>query len=230
MADNGIDVAGARARMLDAILPHVVFDGWGEASLRAAAADAGLDMAVVRLALPRGATDLAADYHRRGDAVMAARVAGGEVAGLRYSEKVAAALRFRLEAADREIVRKGAALFSLPGHAAQGAQLVWGTADAIWRALGDTSQDANWYSKRAILSGVWSATVLYWLADESPGHEATRAFIDRRIGDVMRFEKLKAQVRDSRVLGPLLKGPLSMLSRIRAPGGLPEDMPRPTAR
>jgi ubiquinone biosynthesis protein COQ9 len=227
---GGIDVAGARGRLLDAALPHVVFDGWGDAALRAAAADAGLDLGTVRVILPRGALDLAADYHRRGDAAMVARVGGTEAAGLRYSEKVAAALRYRLEAADREVVRKGVALFALPQHAAEGTRLVWGTADAVWRALGDTSQDVNWYSKRAILSGVWSATVLYWLADESPGQEATRAFIDRRIADVMRFEKLKAQVRDNRVLGPLLKGPMAILSRIRAPGGLPEDMPRPTFR
>jgi ubiquinone biosynthesis protein COQ9 len=161
---------------------------------------------------------------------MVKRLHDGEAGGLRYSERVAAAVRFRLEAADREIVRRGTALFALPQNAAIGAQLVWGTADAIWKALGDTSDDVNWYSKRAILSGVYSSTVLYWLADESAGHEATWAFLDRRIADVMRFEKFKAQVRDNRLVGPLMKGPLSLLSRIRAPRPTPDDMPRPTGR
>lgn len=230
MNDTAIDVGAARASLLDAILPHVVFDGWGAASLRAAAQDAGVPVPLLRVILPRGAVDLAADYHRLGDARMLDRMRSGEVDGLRHSEKVTAAIRFRLEAADREIVRRSAALFALPQNAARGAQLVWGTADAIWRALGDMSEDAAWYSKRAILSGVYSATVLYWIADESPGHGMTWAFVGRRIADVMRFEKFKAQVRDNRLLAPFLKGPLSILSRIRAPHGVPDDMPHPAPR
>ncbi|MFN0115346.1 MAG: COQ9 family protein [Paracoccaceae bacterium] len=230
MPDDPIDVAEAKAKLLDAILPHVVFDGWSETALKAAAMETGIAMPMVRVILPRGAADLAVAWHRRGDRELADRLAADTGEGLRYSEKVARAVRLRLEAADREIVRRGAALFALPQHAPTGARMIWETADCIWRALGDTSDDVNWYSKRAILSGVWSSTVLFWLADESPGHAATWAFLDRRIADVMRFEKFKAQVRDSRVLGPLLKGPLALLSRIRAPKGVPEEMPQPTGR
>ncbi|MGL4279545.1 MAG: COQ9 family protein, partial [Albidovulum sp.] len=116
------------------------------------------------------------------------------------------------------------AFFAMPAQAATGAALIWGTADAIWTALGDTSRDINWYSKRATLSAVYSATVLYWLGDESEGHQATWEFLDRRIEGVMRFEKFKAGLRDNAFLSKVMAGPLRMLDRVHAPGKM-ADMP-----
>jgi ubiquinone biosynthesis protein COQ9 len=125
---------------------------------------------------------------------------------------------------DKELVRRGSTFFALPQNAAEGARAIWGTADAIWTALGDTSDDVNWYSKRATLSAVYSATVLYWLGDDSPGHEATRDFLDRRIGDVMQFEKMKAAVRSNPLGKALLAGPIKLMEQIRAPRA-PADLP-----
>ncbi len=206
-------------RLLDAILPHVAFDGWSETAFQAAVADLELDPGLARAHCPRGALDLAAAYHRRGDRDMIAALAAADTAGLRFRDRIALAVKLRLEGADREIVRRGSALFALPQNAATGAALIWGTADAIWTALGDTSDDINWYSKRATLSAVYSATVLYWIGDDSAGHAATWEFLDRRIEGVMRFEKFKAQVRDNPVLSKVLSGPLALLGRIRAPVG-----------
>lgn len=213
-----------RARLLAAILPHVIFDAWSEAAFRAAAADTGMALPLARAHCPRGATDLAADYHRQGDCAMTSALAAAPKEGLRFRDRVTLAVRLRLEGSDREIVRRGAAHFALPQNAATGAALVWGTADAIWTALGDRSDDINWYSKRASLSAVYSSTVLYWLGDESEGHQATWDFLDRRIEGVMRFEKFKADLRDNPALSKLLAGPLRMLGRVRAPAAM-ADMP-----
>ena len=129
-----------------------------------------------------------------------------------------------MDLADRELVRRGTTLFSLPMHAADGAKAIWGTADRIWKALGDESRDVNWYTKRATLSAVYSATVLYWLGDDSAGHRATWDFLDRRIEDVMRFEKTKADFRAS-ALGKALAGPMKILDRIKAPAPVPAELP-----
>ena len=91
-------------------------------------------------------------------------------------------------------------------------------------ALGDTSEDINWYSKRASLSAVYGATVLYWLGDDSTGHEATWDFLDRRIENVMQFEKAKAAFMANPLGKALISGPFKVLERIRAPR-LPEDLP-----
>ena len=215
-----------RDALLDAALMHVAFDGWSETTFRAAAADAGVDVAMARAVCPRGAVDLALAYHARGDAAMVARLKSDELPE-RFSDKIAAGVRFRIEAVtDKEAVRRGTTLFALPIHAADGARAVWGTADKIWDTLGDTSDDVNWYTKRATLAGVYSATVLYWLGDDSIDNQATWAFLDRRIADVMQIEKLKAQVRDNKVLSGLLAGPNWLLGQIKAPPRMPNpDLP-----
>ncbi len=207
-----------QARLLDAALGHVPFDGWGDVTFKAAIADAGLEPEDARAVCPRGAVDLAVAYHLRGDGLMVEQMQGEGFADLRYSEKVAAAVWYRLQAVqDKELVRRGMTLFSMPRYSADAARLIWGTADRIWDELGDTSDDINWYSKRTILSGVYSSCVLYWLGDTSEDDEATQAFIDRRIGDVMRFEKFKASARKSPVLGGIMSGVGAVLSGIKAP-------------
>lgn len=212
-------------RLLDAALTHVPFDGWSETTFRAAVQDAEVDRTVARALFPRGAVDLAAAYHRRGDALMLERIEAADMEGMRFRDKVAFAVRARIEAAeDREAVRRGTTLFALPMYAAEGAKLIWGTADAIWRALGDTSEDVNWYTKRATLSGVYSSTVLFWLGDESTGYEDTWAFLDRRIENVMQFEQTKARIKASPVLNPVLGLPFRLLESIRKPGA-PAPMP-----
>lgn len=217
------DTDTLRARIIDAAVGHVPFDGWSDVTLRAAAADAGADPALARALFPRGAVDLALAWHRRGDAAMAARVRAETVTGMRYRDRIAQAVRFRIEAAgDREAVRRGAALFALPIHAADGARAVWDTVDGIWTALGDTSDDINWYTKRATLAGVYSSTVLYWLGDETPESAATWAFLDRRIDDVMRIEKVKAAVNDNPILRAAFAGPNWVLGQVRAPMRTPE--------
>jgi ubiquinone biosynthesis protein COQ9 len=186
--------------------------------LRAAAADCGVDMAAARAVFPRGGVDMALAYHARGDAAMLRALADHDLSQLRIRDRIALAVRLRLEAAeDRELVRRGTTLFALPLYAADGARAIWGTADAIWTALGDTATDYNWYTKRATLAGVYSATVLFWLGDESEGAQATWAFLDRRIDGVMQIERVKGVMRKNPVLKTVFAGPSAVLSCIKAP-------------
>ncbi|MGC1487476.1 MAG: COQ9 family protein [Albidovulum sp.] len=227
MEKNSTDMAGLRARLLDAALEHVAFDGWSVATFAAAVADTGADPGLAKVLFPRGAFDMAVAYHKRSDALMVEALSAQDLGALRFRERVALAVRLRLEVAEPEAVRRGAALFALPQNLATGAGLIWGTADAIWRALGDNSQDINWYSKRASLSAVYSATVLYWLGDSSEDHKASWEFLDRRIEDVMRFEKTKADFRAS-PMAKVLAGPLGLLERIKAPAPGRDDLPGKT--
>jgi ubiquinone biosynthesis protein COQ9 len=203
--------------ILDAALAHVPFDGWSETTLRAAIADSGVADGLARALFPRGGIDLALAYHARGDAEMVVRLAAMDLTAMRFRDRIAAAVRARLELADKELVRRGTTLFSLPQHAADGAKAIWGSADKIWTALGDTSDDVNWYTKRATLSAVYGATVLYWLGDGSLDDQATWDFLDRRIDQVMQIEKLKASVRENPLGKALIAGPLKILERVRAP-------------
>ena len=210
--------------ILSAAMAHVPFDGWSEATLRAAIADAGAEPGLARALFPRGALDLALAYHAAGDAQMIQALGGADLSALRFRERIAHAVRLRLEAADKEAVRRGTTFFALPQNAVHGAKAIWGTADAIWTALGDSARDFSWYTKRATLSAVYGATVLFWLGDDSPGQENTWAFLDRRIEDVMQFEKFKSAVAANPLGKALVDGPLAWISRMRAPV-VPPDMP-----
>jgi ubiquinone biosynthesis protein COQ9 len=210
--------------VLDAAMAHVPFDGWSEATLRAAITDSGVTQGLARALFARGAVDLALAYHARGDDAMRAGLAAADLTGLRFREKVALAVRLRLEAADKECVRRGTTFFALPQHALDGARAIWGTADAIWVALGDSQRDFSWYTKRATLSGVYASTVLFWLGDDSTGNQATWDFLDRRIEDVMQVEKFKAAVKANPVGKAIIDGPMAWLAKVRAPI-VPDDMP-----
>ena len=225
-------VREAQRAILAAALPDVPFDGWSDATVGRAAETAGVDRHLAKLAFPRGGVDLALFHHREGDAEMLRWLESGDWSSMRVREKVAFAVRTRLEIAEerREAVRRAAALFALPPYAPDGARAVWETADAIWTAMGDASEDLNWYSKRAILSGVISATLLYWLGDESDGREKSWAFLDRRIDGVMRFEKFKADIRKNPIGRALAAGVERLAARVRKPGGpvdtgTPSDLP-----
>lgn len=206
-----------RDALLDAALNHVPFDGWSDATFTAAARDAQVELTLAKAVCPRGPVDLALAYHQRGDDAMLERLQAENMTTLRFRDKVAVAVRYRLEASDREAVRRGMTLFALPHLAADGAKAVWGTCDLIWETLGDTSDDINWYTKRATLSGVYSSTVLFWLGDDSEGQTRTWDFLDRRIDNVMQIEKLKAQVKDNKLLKPLMAGPNWLAGLVKPP-------------
>lgn len=218
----------AKELLLAAAVPHVPFDGWSPVLFKTAVSDSGVDAALAHVACPHGALDLAVEFHKQGDRKMVSRMQSENLNTLRYRDRIMAGVRFRLEAVqqNKEIVQRGVTLFALPMHLAQGSALIWETSDLIWKTLGDTSEDVNWYTKRATLSAVYSATVLYWLGDQSENHSDTWAFLDRRIDNVMGIEKLRSQFRKTPLYSVFMKGPGQFLSRITAPAQMDRgDLP-----
>ncbi len=217
----------ALEQLVTAALPLVSFDGWSAATLDSAIKDAGVDPGLAHQACPRGAVDLALAFHRMGDAKMQEALAKTDLSDMRFRDRIAKAVQLRIEAVadQKEAVRRGVTLFALPAHAAEGAQALWATTDKIWNTLGDTSEDVNWYTKRATLSAVYSATLLYWLGDDSTDSAETWAFLDRRIDNVMQFESVKAKLKDN----PLAKGIAAMFPDIHKPSSqAPDDLPGKT--
>lgn len=210
-----IPLADLRPRLVAAMLPNVPFDGW-TALARDAAADAeGVDRDIAALALPDAAAMTDA-YTARADAMMSEAMIAAGVDTMKIRDRIKLALHTRFEqaAGDREAVRRALAVLVQPANVGLSARTLWRTADAMWRAAGDSATDFNHYSKRAILGGVYSATLLYWLDDDSDGHSATWDFIDRRIDGIMRFEKTKAQVSKAMANVP---NPARFLGRLRYP-------------
>lgn len=186
-----------RARILEVFPAHAARQGWTETAFKAAVEEAGLTEGEAALACPKGAFDLFDAFAARADEAMLEALADLDLPAMRIRDKVRAAVQLRLQAQApyKKAARAMTRALARPTRAAEAARLLWRTADRIWRALGDTSTDENFYSKRAILSGVLASTYARWFSDDSEDSQATWAFLDDRIENVMQFEKFKARLK-----------------------------------
>lgn len=187
MSDVNMEAQDLREKLLLAALTHVPFEGWTNASLRAGAKDAGLDPAQAARAFPGGPAEAIDFFNRYADAKMLEALEGMDLQNMRVRERIIAGVRVRLEQnlPHREAVRRALAVLAMPFNAPLGMRCVSRTVDAIWRAAGDASSDYNWYTKRGLLAGVYTATVFYWINDKSEGTADTFHFLERRIDTVM---------------------------------------------
>ncbi|MGE0828412.1 MAG: COQ9 family protein [Hyphomonadaceae bacterium] len=182
-----------RERLL-AEMPAIAAEaGWTDAAFAKAAEAAGLSEGEAMLAAPRGALDLMDAFAARADEAMLTALEELDLGAMKVRARVRAAVSARLMA-QRDYKEAARAMTrALALRPAEAARILWRTADLIWRALGDASTDGNYYSKRAILSGVLGATYARWFADDDPNAEATFAFLDARIENIMQFERFKAK-------------------------------------
>lgn len=189
-----------RDRLLEAVLPHAAFDGWGRQALQAGAADIGLSADEAESLFPGGGVDMVSHWSDLVDRQLLVRLRAQDLIRMPVRERIAAGVMTRLEILEphREAARLAMRLLMAPRNGPRAARLTWNTADVIWYAAGDTSTDYNRYTKRGLLSAVYVPTVLYWLQDRSPDLAETRGFLERRIREVLvipkvtgRLEKLK---------------------------------------
>ena len=185
-----------RAFLAGGLAAQAAFDGWNEKAVLAAAELAGVDPDLARLAFNDGPVDMIDAWFQAVDEQMAAKYSDEELAGMKIRERIKALVEARLEALepDREGLRRALARLAAPPHLRKAAKMGWRAADKMWRLAGDTATDYNHYTKRTLLSGVYGSTISVFLDDESDDYSETRAFLDRRIENVMQFEKVKAKV------------------------------------
>ena len=187
-------------QLIEAVFSHIPFDGWSETSLKMAAADCGLSEAELAALFPAGIADAIAAYGAYADKMMVTEFEerhDDDSAPMPVHIKIRTLILIRLEQAapHKEVVRRTLALLARPQHAKLAAKMLYDTVDAMWRAAGDTSTDYNFYTKRASLSAVYSATLLAFLSDNSADMAKTEAFLDRRLADIARIPKLTKPAR-----------------------------------
>jgi len=205
-----------RAALAPLLPNNAVFDGWSEKALAMAASELGVPEGRARLCFPGGAVQMIDAWFDAIDRAMASAYPLERISKLKIRERIRDLVLFRIEIANphKEALRRALAILAQPQNAAAGARLAWRSADRIWRIAGDTATDFNHYSKRAILSALYTSTMLVFLDDDSEGIVQTRGFLDRRIDDVMRFEKFKARWKGGRERRPSIS---RFLGRLRYP-------------
>ncbi len=188
-----------RRRLALPVGENAVFDGWTVKAVDSAAGQLGIDPLQARLAMPKGQAAMVDLYIQEVDAALEAHFTPERLAGMKIRDKIRGLVWRRLEIMGpaREAVRRALAILSMPQNVPLALRISWRTADLMWRIAGDTSTDFNHYTKRITLGAVYGSTLMVWLDDESEGWAQTAAFLDRRIDDVMKFEKWKAGWRGS---------------------------------
>jgi len=188
-----------RRRLALPVGENAVFDGWTKKAIDTAAEQLGIDPVQARLAMPKGQAALIDLYIQEVDRTLEAYFTPKRMQGMKIREKIRALIWHRLETMGpaREAVRRALAILATPQNVPLALRISWRTADLMWRLAGDTSTDFNHYTKRVSLGAVYGSTLLAWLDDDSEGWADTAAFLDRRIDNVMQFEKFKAEWRGS---------------------------------
>ena len=187
------------------MLPNVSFDGWTKRALRAGVRDAGMPPEEADLLFPLGTVDMIETFCDLADRRMAEAAAALPQTKLSARVRAIIALRLEQNRPYKEAIRRGMAVLAFPNNANAAVGCTARTIDAIWYAAGDRSANFSWYTKRAILAPIYSATLLYWLRDTSEDDAATLAFLDRRLAGVGRIGRLRGQV--DRVLSRLPRPP-----------------------
>jgi ubiquinone biosynthesis protein COQ9 len=215
-ASDDLTVEELRLALAPRIAAAAVFDGWSREAVHSAAVEAGIDPDVAAYAFPGKAMDMIAAWIAHVDAAMEQALPAEALASLPVHKRVRRLLHFRLDAiaGQDEALRRALAIMAMPQNAARALRLGWESADAMWRLAGDTATDYNHYTKRAILAGVYAATLAVFVDDKSEGKAETLGFLDRRLAGVGRFEKAKAQLLGNREDRPSL---VRFLGRLRYP-------------
>lgn len=191
--DQSLDAL--RLRLAPAIAEAAVFDGWTDAAVAAAADAEGVDPALARFAFDGGPIAMITAWIGRIDADMAEAFGQGQLSNQPIRERIRRLVQFRLDAqtGKEEALRRALAIMAMPQNVPAAARLGWSSADKMWRLAGDVATDYNHYTKRLTLGAIYAATLSVFASDTSEDHADARAFLDRRIDGVMKFEKAKAK-------------------------------------
>jgi ubiquinone biosynthesis protein COQ9 len=213
---NDMNLDELRAALAPLIPGNAVFDGWSDRALAMAAAELGVPESRARLAFPGGAFQMVDAWFDAIDIAMAHAYPLERISKLKIRERIRDLVLYRIEVINphKEALRRALAILAQPQNAMGAARLAWRAADRMWRIAGDRATDFNHYSKRGILSALYMSTMLVYLDDDGEDLATTRGFLDRRISDVMGFEKLKASWRNSRSRIPSIS---RFLGRLRYP-------------
>lgn len=205
-----------RAHLAPLLPAHAAFDGWTPVAVRLAAEEGGVDGDLARLAFKEGAVQMIDVWFRAIDHEMAARLPVETLAAMKVRQRITELVWARIEivAPEREALRRALAILAMPQNVVAAARMGWRAVDLMWRLAGDTAADFNHYTKRTTLGAVYGSTVLALMDDETPDLADTRAFLERRIDNVMQFERFKSDLKGRGAQRPSLS---RFIGRLRYP-------------
>ena len=204
-----------KQKLVDQAIKNVVFEGWTWKAINSGASLLNIEQDALKEMFPNGPRDLVREFESNLDSQMLARINKLKLEGMPIRMRIYTAVKIRIELYQhyREQISGLLSYLSFPGNITFGTRLTFKTVSKIWYAVGDESTDFSYYTKRGLLTAIYSATLLYWLSDDSKESEETWSFLERRIEDVMKIPKIKAGFKDGVILKKILTMPLRIISK-----------------
>lgn len=183
-------------KLFKACLNHIPFDGWGQQALSTAAKELNITEEAALAYFPNPSKDLLNYHYHCVNDYLLEQLEIVKTQKLRFHEKIIEALMATYQhfSKDRPAIQRAANLMATPAWQGFGLGLIWQQADLIWQSFGDKSLDWNYYSKRGLLSGVLLSTMPIYLQDESEDLSDTRAFLIRRVDNVLQIPKIRQEI------------------------------------
>lgn len=205
------DLTAIKDRIVETMLPDVAVQGWSWEAAQVAALKAGLQDTMCKAVFPDGLNDVVAHFSDLIDRRMMAALDKVQPS-VKIHDKIRAALLTRFDLLESEeshkVMKATLSYWTVPFRVLQGQRVLWRSSDRIWQWAGDMATDYNRYTKRGLLSSILMGTTLVWLDDRSEGLQITKAFLDRRIENVMEIGKAIGTIRTS--IPDIIKKPRTM--------------------
>ena len=183
-----------KQKILISAKKHIVFDGWSKKIIESISLDLRIKENEIYKIFPPGYLDILKFYFKETEKNMIKETKNKiNLISLRTHERIyeIILLRLKININDQELIRKTLVFLSKPKHNRLGLKYLYKTVDNIWYLAGDNSTNFNFYTKRIILASIYSATVLYWLNDNSENKINTNNFLLARLKNTSIFSKVK---------------------------------------
>jgi ubiquinone biosynthesis protein COQ9 len=191
-----IDSLTNKKKILKNFLDICVLDGWNNDSLGQSIEEAGFGAEDQNLIFPNAIHSLTDFFIEQGNEEFLIKSKKINFSELRVRNKIKELVRLRLliESDNKNALRalltisKGRRIPALVKNA-------YKISDLMWSCAGDSSTDFNFYTKRAILSKVFTRTLIYFISDQSKNNEKSWDFLDDQIEKVMKIGEVKMKIK-----------------------------------
>ena len=92
---------------------------------------------------------------------------------------------------NKQAVEKIIKFMMLPSNFLASSRSAWNTADIVWKLVDHKSHGFDYYTRRAILVGVYSASIIHF---SSHSLEETLSFMKSKLKSIGKIGKIKKQI------------------------------------
>tara|TARA_A100001011_G_C14137519_1_gene768262 strand:+ start:145 stop:780 length:636 start_codon:yes stop_codon:yes gene_type:complete len=188
-----------KQKFLYYVLDDINLNGWSKNFFDSYSREGIFTNNEIRVFFPNGRADFLRYWFDISEKLMLEDLSKVEIQELKVREKIKKIIRVRLERwkSYKVAIKRTLPILIMPSSDTLLSCSLMKTSDSIWKSAGDRSVDFNFYTKRGLLLGVYSTTLIFWLDDNSKDDQKTWEFLDRRVEEVLQIPKVKTRINET---------------------------------